>query len=194
MSNTSAPSVLQRILNESRKLGVTHELLTRRYVFERFLVRLSQSEWREKLVLKGAMALVAVTRNYGRTTRDMDMLGLQQLTSGEALAAIKAIASVAPSDGDPVVFDVDAFKVDTINVEADEPGHQITGEARIGNAKIPLKIEISHGHLVSPTPAEMNYPTVLADGEAPNILCYTPETKGGKVRGDLLSRDRNIAV
>ena len=34
-----ADSTRQRILNESRKLGISHELLTRRYVFERFLAR-----------------------------------------------------------------------------------------------------------------------------------------------------------
>ncbi len=33
-----ADSTRQRILNESRKLGISHELLTRRYVFERFLL------------------------------------------------------------------------------------------------------------------------------------------------------------
>jgi hypothetical protein len=53
-----ADSTRQRILNESRKLGISHELLTRRYVFERFLARLAHSALRDRLVLKGAMALV----------------------------------------------------------------------------------------------------------------------------------------
>jgi hypothetical protein len=35
-NNASAESVRARILNESRKLGVAHDLLIRRYVFERF--------------------------------------------------------------------------------------------------------------------------------------------------------------
>jgi hypothetical protein len=61
-NNASAESVRARILNESRKLGVAHDLLIRRYVFERFLVRMAKSEWRDRMVLKGAMALVAVTR------------------------------------------------------------------------------------------------------------------------------------
>jgi hypothetical protein len=41
---------------------------------------------------------------------------------------------------------------------------------------IPIKIEISHGHVVSPAPVKMVYPTVLSGSEAPEILCYTPET------------------
>ena len=79
-----ADSTRQRILNESRKLGISHELLTRRYVFERFLARLAHSALRDRLVLKGAMALVAVTKSFGRATRDMDMLGLDRLTAAQA--------------------------------------------------------------------------------------------------------------
>jgi hypothetical protein len=101
----------------------------RRYVFERFLVRLSQSDWRDRLVLKGAMALVAVTHNYVRATRDMDMLGLDQLSPQEALDAIKVIASVQPSDEDPIVFDLTKFAVGTINATAEEPGTKSRGGA-----------------------------------------------------------------
>jgi hypothetical protein len=71
--NSSAASVLARIQNEARALSVSHELLMRRYVFERFLLRLSQSTRRDLLILKGAMALVAVTKNFGRARRDLDM-------------------------------------------------------------------------------------------------------------------------
>ncbi|MCC8973198.1 hypothetical protein [Bradyrhizobium brasilense] len=55
-NNASAESVRTCILNESRKLGISHELLMRRYVFERFLVRLSQSDWRDRLERKTGSA------------------------------------------------------------------------------------------------------------------------------------------
>jgi len=42
-----ADSTRQRIYNESRKLGISHELLTRRYVFERFLAQLAHSALRD---------------------------------------------------------------------------------------------------------------------------------------------------
>jgi hypothetical protein len=174
--NSSAASVLARIQNEARMLGVSHELLMRRYVFERFLCRLSQSPHRDVLVLKGAMALVAVTKNFGRETRDLDMLGLQTLTAPQALDLIRTVAGTSPSDPDPVDFDLATFSVEPINVKNEEPGHQISGQAKIGNARIPLKIEISHGHVVSPAPMRMQYPTVLDGSHAPEILCYTPET------------------
>jgi hypothetical protein len=106
-------------------------------------------------LLKGAMALVAVTRNYIRATRDMDIMGFDQLSPQEALDAIKAIASVKPSDEDSIIFDLAKLTVQTINATAEEPGNQITGEARVGSAATPIKIEISHGHVASPAPVKM---------------------------------------
>lgn len=171
-----AASTRQRILNESRKLGISHELLTRRYVFERFLARLAQSALRDRLVLKGAMALVAVTKSFGRATRDMDMLGLDQLTAAQALDAIRTIATTDPGDADAISFDPMSFSAVEINQAHEEPGHQISGIAKIGSMQVPLKIEIVHGNVVSPAPMKMRYPTVLDGTTAPEILCYTPET------------------
>ena len=165
-----------KIINEAKAIGVSPEMLMRRYVFERFLVRLGRSEHREKLVLKGAMALVAVTRSMNRITRDMDMLGLEKLTPAQALGLVKAIAASDPYEADAVWFDLGSFTVEAINARAEEPGHQIKGMAKVGNTQIPLKIEISHGHTVTPAPMSMRYPTVLEDTSAPDILCYTPET------------------
>ena len=49
----SRRSLLQ---NQANKLGISNELMMRRYVFERFLDRLATSDHRDELVLKGAMA------------------------------------------------------------------------------------------------------------------------------------------
>jgi hypothetical protein len=163
-----AASTRQGILNESCKLGISHELLTRRYVFERFLARLAHSALRDRLVLRGAMALVAVTKSFGYATRDMDMLGLDKLTAAQALDAIRTIATTEPGDADAISFDPMSFSAVEINQAYEEPGHQISGVAKVGSMQVPLKIEIVHGNVVSPA--------VLDGTASPEILCYTPET------------------
>jgi hypothetical protein len=137
---------------------------------------LAHSDVRERLVLKGAMALVAVTKSFDRATRDLDMLGLEALTASQALDLVRTIAMADPGDPDAIVFQASDFSVLPINIAEEEQGHQISGVARIGSMQVPLKIEISHGHVVSPAPMRMKYPTVLEGSEAPGILCYTPET------------------
>ena len=53
MSNERiAASVRQRLITLHRHVNVSHELLMRRYAFERLLDRLSQSEFRRELCLK----------------------------------------------------------------------------------------------------------------------------------------------
>lgn len=164
------------LLAQSRKLGVMHDLILRRYAFERFLVRLGETRHRDSFVLKGAMALIAVTGTFDRPTRDMDMLGLDSLELNEALQVLRDIAASEPAEPDGLTFDAEGFAAEIINSTHDEPGTKITGYAYLGNVRIPLKIEISHGHLVTPDPLDMEYPTVLGGTTPAHILCYTPET------------------
>ncbi|MBR0806240.1 nucleotidyl transferase AbiEii/AbiGii toxin family protein [Bradyrhizobium japonicum] len=106
-------------------MEVSHQAAATRYVFERFLVRLGECEvWNKRLVLKGAMALIGVTQDHQRTTTDIDVWAIDKLTREEAIEAFKAIASVTPSDADPVTFNLDTLKVESINTKADEPGHR----------------------------------------------------------------------
>jgi predicted nucleotidyltransferase component of viral defense system len=175
MSNLSASrrSLLQ---NQANKLGVSNELVMRRYVFERFLDRLASSGHRDDLVLKGAMALIAVTDTPNRPTKDMDMLGIKPLSMEEALSLIRHVASIVPAQDDAVEFVPSSFQASVINEASDEPGTRILGEARIGNARIPLKIEISHGQAMTPGAVLMDYPTVLGGMTSPKILVYSKET------------------
>lgn len=173
----SGGCAVSRLVNASRSMEVSHQAAATRYVFERVLVRLGECEvWNKRLVLKGAMALIGVTQDHQRTTTDIDVWAIDKLTREEAIEAFKAIASVTPSDADPMTFNLDTLKVELINTKADEPGHQITCEARIGNMRLKFKLEISHGHVCTPKPVMMTYPTVL-DGHAPaKIMAYNAET------------------
>ncbi|MEY9590683.1 hypothetical protein ABIA06_002974 [Bradyrhizobium yuanmingense] len=125
------------------------------YGFERFLVRMAQSEWRDCLVLKRGMALV-VTRTYARATRSMTMLGRREADAPPGADVTKIIVSDKPPttiQWSPIPR---SFKGEVIKSNAKEPGHQITGGAKLGSATIPLKIEISHGHVISPAPVKMS--------------------------------------
>ena len=74
-SPEKAASVRQRLLNRSRTEAEDFQVLLTRYVLERFLYRLGQSEHRERFVVKGAMLFVLWEGNLHRMTRDLDLLG-----------------------------------------------------------------------------------------------------------------------
>lgn len=71
-----AASVRQRLLNRARSESRPFDELLQYYAMERFLYRLSQSEHRNKFILKGALMLRAWRAPEFRPTKDIDMLGV----------------------------------------------------------------------------------------------------------------------
>ena len=71
MSN--AMSLKAKIRNIAKQKNIPAQVVLQNYMFERLLVRLSASNYKEKLVLKGGM-LVAIVGLDNRATMDMDAL------------------------------------------------------------------------------------------------------------------------
>lgn len=71
LNNTPA-SVRARLLNEAKRRGESYDQMLQYFAIERFLYRLSKSEWGERFVVKGAIMLRAWGMPLGRPTRDID--------------------------------------------------------------------------------------------------------------------------
>lgn len=175
-SNSVAQSRLQLILNKSKEMGVNHEMLMRRYVFDRFLKRVAVSPYNDAFVLKGAMALNAYLPDINRPTRDMDFHGMNAEQRNNALNIIKEIVSIDLGEEDGIEFIRDAFSVEPIQVKQEEKGVRITGLATMIRARIPLKIEISFGQVLTPDAQLVTLPTVLPDSSETRIRIYSRET------------------
>jgi len=170
-----AASRLALILNESKKLQIPYEMLLRRYAFDRFLHRMVASEEQGKLVLKGAMALYAYSKELIRPSKDIDFLG-NAITPENVLPIVTAIANTPAGEDDGIEFDVSTFVAEPIQVQDEESGTRVTGIARMGNTRIPLKIEVSFGHLVTPEPNFVTIPTIIPGEREIKVLAYTRET------------------
>ena len=72
--NTAA-SVRDRLLALARERGEDFQWLLTQYGLERLLYRLSQSNYRERFILKGAMLFILWGDQPHRPTRDVDFLG-----------------------------------------------------------------------------------------------------------------------
>lgn len=64
-----------RLLTLARKRGEDFQLLLTQYGLERLLYRLSQSNYRDRFILKGAMFFMVWSDQPHRPTRDVDFLG-----------------------------------------------------------------------------------------------------------------------
>ncbi len=171
-----AASIAQRLLNASRALGISHELLVRRYVFERLLWRLQHSPYAGELCLKGAMSFLAVTGDLRRPTKDMDFLGREGMAPADALAMFREVAMVQPEVDDGIRFDAESFVGEAIKEHHEQPGSRIHGVAWLGHSRVRLKLEVAYGDVLTPGAVLMDYPTVLANTPPPRILVVSKET------------------
>lgn len=173
-SPEKAASVRQRLLNRARAEGGDFQTLLTRYVLERFLYRLGESPHRERFVVKGAMLFVLWEGDLHRTTRDLDLLGSGPSAIADVKRAVREVLAVE-ADDDGVAFDADTVQGDLIREEHEYEGVRVTAEARVGNARVRLKIDVGFGDAVTPEAEEATFPTLL-DAPPPVLRAYPKET------------------
>lgn len=175
----------------ARDQGRNTQQLFELYIHERFLARLAESRFADKLVLKGGMLLAVL--DVRRGTRDADMLA-RGLANDEASlrATIGEIASIPMADG--IDLDATAISIATIREGADYEGIRLTLPASLGGAELKLRLDLSFGDPVEPQ--RIDYPTLLGDQDFP-LLGYPLESViAEKVDtmmflGDANTRDRD---
>jgi len=142
----------------ARDQGRNTQQLFELYIHERFLARLAESRFADKLVLKGGMLLAVL--DVRRGTRDADMLARGLASDESSLrAATNEIASMPMFDG--VDFDTTAVSFATIREGADYEGIRLSLPASLGGAELKLRLDLSFGDPVEPL--RIDYPTLLGD-------------------------------
>jgi hypothetical protein len=99
-----AAAVRQRLLNKSKTENRPFEEIARRYAMERFLYRLSLSEYRDRLILKGALMFAAWNSSIYRPTLDIDMLGLLSNDAMTLEECIREIGNYILNDAIPLFY------------------------------------------------------------------------------------------
>jgi len=70
--SSKATSLKAKIRNYAKSNNITAQVVLQNYMFERFLARLSSSEYRDKSVIKGGMLVAAIVGLDTRSTMDLD--------------------------------------------------------------------------------------------------------------------------
>lgn len=167
-------SVRNRLLDRARKSGEDFQLLLTHFVIERLLYRLSQSDWRDEFVLKGAMLFRVWTDKVHRPTRDVDLLGRGDPSISHVRQVFRAVCALAVED-DGLVFDADSVTAERIKEDQDYEGVRVHCPVRLENAKIVLQIDIGFGDAVTPRTARITYPAML-EFPAPDLKAYPRQT------------------
>lgn len=167
-------SIHDRLINLARARGVSFNVVLQRYAAERFLYRLSASPVVDRFTLKGAALLRVWAGQELRATRDLDLLGSGTGRRATLRADIESVCAVScPEDG--VAFDAATLRVDDIRGEQLYGGLRVRLFGRLGQARLPLQVDIGFGDAITPEREERDYPTLL-DLPAPRLWTYPRET------------------
>lgn len=170
MSADRAASVLARLLNRSRSTGENYNLLLSRFVIERLLYRLSVSPHANGFVLKGALLFALWYDKPHRPTKDADLLGFGADDAASLRTTFNTICTIDADDG--VQYDPQSMRIAPIRDDNVYGGLRLTITAFVGNARLPVQVDIGFGDAITPAPDTVTYPTLLDDLAAPRLRAY----------------------
>ncbi|MCH8814527.1 MAG: nucleotidyl transferase AbiEii/AbiGii toxin family protein [Chloroflexi bacterium] len=168
-----AASVRDRLLNGAKQRGEVFHFVLVRYASERFLYRLGESRYRDRFILKGAMLYALWGGTEYRPTRDLDFTAYGDSESRAVLECIREVC-VLPVEDDALVFHSDTLSGEPIRETEEYDGIRIKFTAGLGDAVIPLQIDVGFGNAIMPAANDVEYPTLL-DSPSPRIRAYPQE-------------------
>ncbi len=169
-----AASVKERLRNISHETGREYQSLLRQYIQERFLYRLSESPYKNFLILKGALLFVAYDISRLRPTRDIDFLGSSIPNDRKEITEIVGqILRIEFEDG--VRFDPVSIESEDIAEDDDYHGVRIKFFAYLENSRERVQIDIGFGDKITSGPIEIEYPTLL-EFQPPRLKVYSVES------------------
>lgn len=171
MSN--AMSLKAKIRNIAKKKNIPAQVILQNYMFERLLVRLSVSDYREKFVLKGGMLVAAIVGLDNRATMDLDTtLKNLPLTPDAIHSALEQICAIRFDDGV-------SFEIGTISPIREDDiygGYRVMLNAWFDTIVTPLSIDVSTDDAITPHAVQYNFSEIFDDEKTYELWAYNIET------------------
>ncbi len=167
-------STLQRLKHKARKSGLSFQLVLQLFCQEEFLRRVSNSKYKENLILKGGLLLLMITDFEGRPTMDIDFLMRNQ--SNENQQVLEMVNNIINIETDYSFLSFRTKGIQSITEHKQYHGARVKMIGILGNTKTPFDIDFGVGDVITPR-AEVRELTVqLEDYTRPEILTYSLES------------------
>ena len=182
---TTARQLKDLVRNLSKKKSADAQILMWNYMMERFLERISLSEYKNQFILKGGMLVAAMVGLDARATMDLDATIKGTNVSVEDVEMIiSKIISIPLNDG--VLFRIK--RISEIMEEADYPGVRVSMETKFDGVITPLKIDISTGDIITPREIKYNF-NLMLENRTIEVWAYNLETVLAEKLETVISRN-----
>lgn len=161
-----------KIRNLAKEKSADVQLLMRSYMMERFLERISLSEYKNNFVLKGGVLVASLVGLEFRSTMDIDttIKGLN-VSLPEIERIIQYVISIPIEDY--VVFQI--TNSDYIMGEAEYLGVRVSLKALFDGTVTPFKVDVSAGDVITLEAIQFSYKLMFEERHI-QILSYNIET------------------
>lgn len=185
MSST-AMSFKTKIKNYAKQRNIPAQVVLQNVMFERFLERLSKSEYKDKFIIKGGMLISAVVGLDTRTTMDLDAtLRKLELTEEKVFDAITDICNINLQDS--VSFRIKS--VDLIRKDDVYGGYRVKLDSIFEQIITPLSIDISTGDVITPDAIKYEISCIMDESLKISLWGYSIETVLAEKVETILSRN-----
>lgn len=183
--SSKAMSLKGKIKNYAKSKSIAAQVVLQNYMFERFLARLSMSDYREKFVVKGGMLIAAIVGLDTRSTRDLDTtLRNLPLTEEKVMEAVENICKITL--GDDVIFEVKSIA--PIRKDDRYGGFCVRLDAIYDTIVTPLSIDVSTGDVITPEAVEYEFSGIFDEEIRIKMWGYNIESVMAEKVETILSR------
>lgn len=170
---SKAMSLKAKIRNIAKQKNIPAQVILQNYMFERLLVRLAASAYKEKFVLKGGMLVAAIVGLDNRATMDLDTtLKNLPLTPEAIRSALEEICAM-PSD-DEVTFEFGT--ISPIREDDIYGGYRVALTAKFETLLTPLSIDVSTGDAITPHAVPYQFAEIFDEEKSYELWAYNIET------------------
>lgn len=183
--SSKAMSLKAKIKNYAKNNKIAAQVVLQNYMFERFLARLSQSEYKNKFVIKGGMLIAAMVGLDTRATMDLDTTIRNMALREEKLR--NAIESIGAIDlNDEMRFCL--ISIEPIRKDDRYGGYRVRLNALYDSITTPLSIDVSTGDVITPGAVTFEFCRMFDEDQTIELLAYNIETVLAEKVETILSR------
>lgn len=171
--NPTEMSWKARINRYAKEHGIAAQVVLQNIMFERFLRRLANSDYKNHFVLKGGVLVAAIVGLDYRSTMEIDTTLRSFPLNEETLTkAMQEIVAIDEHDGTSFQL----LRIETIRQDDVYGGLRLNMKAVSGSIVVPFSIDVSTGDAITPHPIETEIPSFF-DGLPPvQVWSYNLET------------------
>lgn len=181
----NAPKLKSIISKKANGDNTISAQLYQMFFFERILDRISKSEYKYNIILKGGLLLSSIIGEDMRTTKDMDAtLKSIPLEKENVLKIMTEILSINTDDN----VDFQIIDIKDIREENEYGGFKINIVGTFERLRVNMFVELTTGDKITPKETDFYYNCIFEDKKIP-ILAYTIETVIAEKFETIISRN-----